>query len=47
MSRVTPERKSGWSFRTRVLTAELDLKATNGTATVVQDDLATTYPMSQ
>jgi hypothetical protein len=38
---------TGWSFASRVLTADLDLVATNGTATVVQDDYSNTYLMSK
>jgi hypothetical protein len=34
---------SGWSFRSRVLDAELDVLAQEGVAHIVQDDLANTY----
>lgn len=33
----------GWTFRSRVLTSELQLTAVGGVAHVVQDDLANTY----
>ena len=33
----------GWSFQTKVLDADLNLKATNGTWTVIQDDFDNTY----
>lgn len=36
----------GWSFRTRVLDADLVLTATNGNATVVQDDFSNTYSLA-
>lgn len=38
---------SGWKFRTRVLDAELQVTAVDGLATVVQDELANTYQLSQ
>jgi hypothetical protein len=38
---------SGWTFRTRVLTADLRVTAVGGQATVVQDDLENTYQLSQ
>ena len=37
----------GWSFHTRTLTADLVLTATDGNATVVQDDLGNTYSLAQ
>lgn len=37
---------AGWSFRTRVLAADLRLTAPGGIATVVQDDLTNTYFLS-
>jgi hypothetical protein len=37
----------GWSFKTRVLDVDLVLKATNGTAIVVQDDYTNTYSLAQ
>lgn len=38
---------AGWSFRTRVLTAEMVLTAIDGNATVVQDDLGNTYSLAK
>lgn len=38
---------TGWSYRTRVLDAPLTVTAVNAMATVVQDDLANTYQLSQ
>lgn len=38
---------AGWQFRSRVLVADLHVTAVNGVATVVQDDLANTYQLSQ
>jgi hypothetical protein len=38
---------SGWSFRTRTLDATLTVTAVDGLATVVQDELANTYQLSQ
>jgi hypothetical protein len=38
---------AGWSFRTRTLTAPLQITAVGGLATVVQDDFANTYQLSQ
>jgi hypothetical protein len=37
----------GWAFRSRVLTADLRVTAVDGLATVVQDELANTYQLSQ
>jgi hypothetical protein len=37
----------GWSFRTRVLDAELRVTAVDGVAHVVQDDFANTYQQSR
>jgi hypothetical protein len=37
----------GWSYRTRVLDQQLDLTATSGTWTVIQDDFLNTYSLSQ
>jgi hypothetical protein len=34
---------SGWSFRSRVLSADLEVPAMDGVAHIVQDDLANTY----
>jgi hypothetical protein len=38
---------AGWSYRTRTLTADLDVRAPNGKATVVQDDFENTYLQSK
>lgn len=38
---------SGWSYRTRVLTAPLTVTAVGGKATVIQDDFANSYQLSQ
>jgi hypothetical protein len=38
---------SGWSYRTRTLTAPLQITAISGLATVVQDDFDNTYQQSQ
>jgi hypothetical protein len=38
---------AGWTYRSRVLDADLRVTAVNGQATVVQDDLANTYQLSQ
>lgn len=38
---------TGWTYRTRSLTAPLQVTAVNGVATVVQDDRANTYQRSQ
>lgn len=38
---------AGWTFRTRTLDANLQVKAVNGVATVVQDDVENTYQLSQ
>jgi hypothetical protein len=37
----------GWSYRARVLDQQLDLTATSGTWTVIQDDFLNTYSLSQ
>ena len=37
----------GWQFRTRTLTADLQVTAVDGLATVVQDELLNTYQLSQ
>lgn len=37
----------GWTFRARVLTTDLRVTAVDGVATVVQDELANTYQLSQ
>jgi len=37
----------GWSYRSRVLAADLVVTAVNGMATVVQDEVANTYQLSQ
>jgi hypothetical protein len=37
----------GWAYRTRTLTAPLQITAIGGLATVVQDDLGNTYQQSQ
>ena len=33
----------GWKFRTKVLDQDLTIRAVNGTARIVQDDLENTY----
>jgi hypothetical protein len=38
---------AGWTYRTRVLDAELEVTAVDGVATVVQDDVGNTYQLSQ
>jgi hypothetical protein len=38
---------AGWSFRTRVLDADLQVTAVNQVATIVQDDFQNTYQLSQ
>ena len=38
---------AGWKFQTRTLTADLTVTAVDGKATVVQDDFANTYQLSQ
>jgi hypothetical protein len=38
---------SGWTFQARTLTEALEVTAVDGTATVVQDDLADTYQLAQ
>jgi hypothetical protein len=38
---------AGWTFRSRVLTADLDVTAVGGIAAVVQDDFQNTYQQSQ
>jgi hypothetical protein len=38
---------SGWQFRSRTLDAKLEVTAVDGLATIVQDDLANTYQLSQ
>lgn len=38
---------SGWTYRTRTLDAELLVTAVGGVATVLQDELANTYQLSQ
>jgi hypothetical protein len=38
---------TGWSYRTRTLTAPLQITAVGGLATVVQDDFDDTYQLSQ
>jgi hypothetical protein len=38
---------SMWTYRSRELTAELQVTAVNGVATVVQDDQGNTYQLSQ
>lgn len=38
---------TGWSFRTRTLTADLVASATAGKATVIQDDDANTYSLTK
>ncbi len=38
---------TGWSFHTRTLTSDLLLTASDGNATVVQDDLGNTYSLAQ
>ena len=38
---------TGWSYRTRTLTADLVLAAPAGNATVVQDDLGNTYSLAK
>jgi hypothetical protein len=38
---------TGWSFRTRVLSADLHVTAVNGEATIVQDEVENTYQLSQ
>ncbi len=37
----------GWAFRSRVLTADLRVTAVDEVATLVQDELANTYQLSQ
>ncbi|APR77287.1 Hypothetical protein A7982_02634 [Minicystis rosea] len=38
---------AGWMFRTRTLTAELQVTAVDGVATIVQDQLESTYQLSK
>jgi hypothetical protein len=38
---------AGWTYRTRTLTANLQITALGGLATVLQDDFANTYQLSQ
>jgi hypothetical protein len=38
---------AGWSFRTRVISADLQVTAVNGEATIVQDERENTYQLSQ
>jgi len=37
---------TGWAFATRTLTADLRITATDGQATIIQDDFANSYQMS-
>lgn len=44
---MTLQLPSGWQYRSRTLDAALKVTAIDGLATIVQDDLANTYQLSQ